>query len=87
MVSDGVLLRGDIERQNLATENYQLIPENPLTCDLYGLILPQGEPQWRSIVNDFIDSDPDREIKDKWTDRYSDRALADADYCLNRRQD
>ena len=85
-VSDGVLLLGEIDRQNLAQENYRLIPENPLTCDLYGLILPQGEPQWRSLVNDFIDSDLDQKIKDKWTENYSDRALADADFCLNRRQ-
>lgn len=85
-VSDGVLLLGEIDRQNKKRENYQLIPENPLTCDFYGLILPQGEPQWRRLVNDFIDSQQDLKIKNKWVNDYSDRTLSDADYCLNRRQ-
>ena len=85
MVSDGILLLGEIDRQNKEIENYRLIPENPLTCDFYGLILPKGEPQWRRLVNDFIDSEKDLEIKNKWVKKYSDRALSDADYCLNRR--
>ena len=41
--SDGVLLSGELARQSLAPENYQLIPEEPLTCDFYGLILPVGD--------------------------------------------
>lgn len=83
-VSDGVLLMGEINRQNLVKENYQLIPKNPLTCDLYGLILPEGEREWQNLVNNFIDSKQDMELRDKWVENYSTQALSDADYCLNR---
>lgn len=86
-VSDGVLLSGELARQNLASENYQLIPEQPLTCDLYGLILPQGESNWNSLVNDFLDLDRVKQIDKTWFKDYSEQALADADYCLNRRKE
>ena len=85
-VSDGVLLSGELTRQNLALQNYQLIPEQPLTCDLYGLIFPRGESKWNGLVNDFIDSDRARDIDKVWLGDYSEQALADADYCLNRRK-
>lgn len=85
-VSDGVLLSGELARQNLASEDYQLIPEQPLTCDLYGLILPQGQSKWNSLVNDFLDLDRVKNIDKVWFKDYSEQALADADYCLNRRK-
>ena len=85
-VSDGVLLSGELARQNLVSENYQLIPEQPLTCDLYGLILPNGESKWNSLINDFLDLDQVKEVEKVWLKDYSNQALADADYCLNRRK-
>ncbi len=84
--SDGVLLTGELTRQNLALEDYQLIPKQPLTCDLYGLILPKGESKWSSLVNDFLDLDRVKEVEKVWFKNYSTQALADADYCLNRRK-
>ena len=85
-VSDGVLLLGELARQNLASEDYQLLPEQPLTCDLYGLILPQGQSEWNSLVNKFIDQDQTREVGDEWLKDYLEQALSDADYCLNQRK-
>ncbi len=86
-VSDGVLLSGEIDRQNLAPENYQLIPEEPLTCDFYGLILPKGEPQWRNLVNAFLRSEQQRKQGIKWLGDYYPKTLSDVDYCLNRKKD
>ena len=83
-VSDGVLLSGEIERQNLARENYQLIPEDPLTCDFYGLILPKGDSQWRTLVNTFLRSEQQRQKRLEWLGDYFPQTLSDADYCLNR---
>ena len=83
-VSDEVLLSGEIERQNLARENYQLIPEQPLTCDFYGLILPKGEDQWLDLVNVFLRSPQYRKLQNEWLGDYIPQALSDADYCLNR---
>ncbi|MDJ0747611.1 MAG: alpha/beta hydrolase [Xenococcaceae cyanobacterium MO_167.B27] len=85
-VSDGVLLSGEIARQNLAQENYQLIPEEPLTCDFYGLILPQGDSQWRGTVNTFIRSQEAKQLQDKWLGEYFSQAVSDIDYCLNKRK-
>ena len=85
-VSDTVLLSGEIEQQNLAQENYQLIPQNPLTCDFYGLILPKDDPQWSDEVNIFIRTKQQRSVFDKWLGGYIPQALSDADYCLNRRK-
>ena len=83
-VSDGVLLSGEIERQNLAREDYQLIPKQPLTCDFYGLILPEGDPQWRHLVNTFLRSEQQRRKRIEWLRDYFPQTLFDADYCLNR---
>ncbi|WP_238568953.1 alpha/beta hydrolase [Xenococcus sp. PCC 7305] len=85
-VSDTILLSGEIDQQNLLRENYQLIPDNPLTCDFYGLILPQNDPQWRNAVNSFLRTKQQRNVFEKWFGDYLPQALSDTDYCLNRRK-
>ena len=85
-VSDGILLLGEIDRQNLPSENYQLIPDKPLTCDFYGLILPKGDRRWRDTVNGFLRSQRERTLFEKWLGSYFPQALSDADYCLNQRK-
>lgn len=82
-INDGVLLQGEIERQNLPFKNYLLTPEQPLSCNFYGLILPEGQNNWKSLVNDFIAS-KNRVIQNQWFQDYSTQTLSDADYCLNR---
>ena len=82
-ISDGVLLQGEIEQQNLPLKNYLLTPEQPLTCNFYGLILPEGQSKWKSLVNDFI-AEKNRQIQNQWLQDYSAQTLSDADYCLNR---
>jgi predicted dienelactone hydrolase len=82
-ISDGVLLQGEIEQQNLPLKNYLLTPEQPLTCNFYGLILPEGQSKWKSLVNDFI-AEKNRQIQNQWFRDYSAQTLSDADYCLNR---
>ncbi len=39
MVSDGILLRAQAQQQGLSSSEYPLIPEIPLSCDRYGMIL------------------------------------------------
>ncbi|MGK7949937.1 MAG: alpha/beta hydrolase [Xenococcaceae cyanobacterium] len=85
-VSDTALLSGAMNQQNLAVENYQLIPEYPLTCDFYGLILPKDDLQWRNTVNAFLRTERQRTVLDKWLVDYLPQALSDADYCLNRKR-
>ena len=85
-VSDGVLLTGAIDRQGASRANYHTIPQNPLTCDYYGLILPQGDPKWLDTVNHFIHDRDSKPAFDRWLGNYYDRAVADLDYCQNRRE-
>ncbi|MDJ0596841.1 MAG: transporter substrate-binding domain-containing protein [Pleurocapsa sp. MO_226.B13] len=86
MVSDRVLLTGEIDRQGLNKHNYQTIPEQPLTCDYYGLILPTGDPQWRNTVNTFIRDRAAKQVFDNWLGEYYQNAIADLDYCQNQRE-
>ncbi|GAB4536946.1 MAG: hypothetical protein Tsb0014_25170 [Pleurocapsa sp.] len=83
MASDRVLLTGEIHRQKLDKNNYQTIPEYPLTCDYYGLILPTGDPQWRNTVNTFIRDRSAKQVFDEWLGEYYQNAIADLDYCQN----
>ena len=61
-----------------------IIPKQPLTCDFYGLILPEGDPQWRHLVNTFLRSEQQRRKRIEWLRDYFPQTLFDADYCLNR---
>ena len=56
MVSEGILLRAEAQRQELSSSNYPLIPETPLTCDRYGMIVSGNDPQWQEFVNSVINS-------------------------------
>ena len=87
LASDRVLLTGEIDRQGLKREDYQTIPEHPLTCDYYGLILPLGDSQWRDTVNTFIRDRTSKRVFDKWLGDYYPQAVSDLDYCQNRREE
>lgn len=65
-VSDGILLIAEVERQNLPLQNYTLIPEQPLTCDRYGMILPANDPEWRNVVNSVIESSEAKQLLSRW---------------------
>jgi polar amino acid transport system substrate-binding protein len=66
MVSDGILLRSEAQRQNLPRQSYLLIPETPLSCDRYGMILPKGDTEWQSFVNSAILSPEAKVLLRKW---------------------
>ncbi|MDJ0680215.1 MAG: amino acid ABC transporter substrate-binding protein [Xenococcaceae cyanobacterium MO_167.B52] len=65
-VSDDVLLLGEIVIQNLYLEEYEFIPQFPLTCDYYGLIIPKNDGQWRDLVNSVIDSQETEKVFTEW---------------------
>jgi polar amino acid transport system substrate-binding protein len=66
MVSDGILLRAEAQQQNLSLANYPLIPEQSLTCDTYGMLLPQGDRSWQDFVNSVITSPESKAILNQW---------------------
>lgn len=64
---DGILLLGEAVLQDLSLgKNYLLVPEYPLSCEYYGLILPQGDSQWRNLVNSVIESERSQPIYKAW---------------------
>jgi polar amino acid transport system substrate-binding protein len=55
--SDGILLVGEATLLGLALdEDYLIVPNRPLTCEYYGIILPKNNPQWQTIVNETIEA-------------------------------
>ncbi len=53
--SDGLLLVGEVLRNpSISTQDYALVPQEPLTCEFYGMILPQGDLSWINTVNSLI---------------------------------
>lgn len=59
---DGILSIATAQQQNLPPTRYTLIPDSPLTCDPYGMILPANDVQWQDTVNDFISSPAFRQL-------------------------
>ncbi|MEL7034899.1 MAG: amino acid ABC transporter substrate-binding protein [Cyanobacteria bacterium J06592_8] len=53
--SDGLLLVGEVLRQpEVSKADYALVPQEPLTCEFYGMILPSGDIAWLNTINSLI---------------------------------
>ncbi|MDJ0708586.1 MAG: transporter substrate-binding domain-containing protein, partial [Leptolyngbyaceae cyanobacterium MO_188.B28] len=81
--SDGILSAGEVLRQNLSPENYTFLPDFPLTCQFYGLVLPAGDPDWQNTVNQFLASEASLRVSDQWFSNVFQGQLDQLDYCLN----
>lgn len=81
--SDGVLLVGELTRQQLQTEGFTLVPERPLTCEFYGHIVPANDPEWDRAIRDFLRED-DLQLSKKWTESLSFDLIEELDRCFNR---
>lgn len=79
--SDGILLTGELLQHNLPMTDFRLVPERPLTCDFYGLILPQDDPEWVRAVNTFQRSGPARSLRQEWFNEVSPTALSTLSLC------
>jgi polar amino acid transport system substrate-binding protein len=66
MISDGILLRAEAQQQGLFLSEYPLIPEVPLTCDRYGMIIHSNDPQWQEFINSVINSPEAIALADEW---------------------
>jgi ABC-type amino acid transport substrate-binding protein len=82
-ISDDILIEGEIARQNLSRDNFILLPEQPLTCEFYGLILPEGNREWDLFVNAFI-RETALDLSRKWLTEFSgEDVLTSFNRCLN----
>ncbi|MDY7020539.1 MAG: alpha/beta hydrolase [Cyanobacteriota bacterium] len=82
--NDGILTLGELFRQRLPIDNYVLVPEKPLTCDFYGLILPNNDIEWQRKVNGFIDSQQAEQVWEGWFTFAFPYVLLNLDSCVNR---
>lgn len=77
---DGILLLGAATSLNMSlSRDFILLPETPLTCERYGLILPKNDPDWKALIDRVITSSEEREIIGDW--------FAVADRFINNRSD
>ena len=80
--NDGILLLGESTRLNLAPkQNFSLVPQKPLTCEEYGLILPKNDFSWRSLINSTINSTQDAKILKEWFSILVDDLVTNERYC------
>ncbi|MDJ0553524.1 MAG: alpha/beta hydrolase [Microcoleaceae cyanobacterium MO_207.B10] len=86
LANDGILSLGELVRQNLDINNYKLVPEEPLTCDFYGMIIPNNDSQWQTKINSFIDGEKSRPIDEKWFKDLFPYQLEGLDFCVNQRK-
>ena len=66
MVSDGILLKAEAQRQELAAAEYVLEPETPLTCDRYGMIIQSNDRGWQDFINSVIDRPEAEALSNIW---------------------
>jgi polar amino acid transport system substrate-binding protein len=67
--NDGILLLGESMAQRLPlgeNDNFILAPDPPFTCERYGLIIPQNDPDWQNFVNTSINLDRKKVIINEW---------------------
>lgn len=81
-IDDGILLAGEIQRQGRSPQDYAIVPDRPLSCQYYGLILPGDDAEWTDAVNDFIDRDRTRQIRRTWLSDFFPAAISTLNACL-----
>lgn len=81
MVSDGILLRAEAQQLGLSATEYPLIPETPLTCDRYGMIIKGNDPQWQDFINSVINSPESTELYNSWFGQLFSSTKAAEDFC------
>jgi predicted dienelactone hydrolase/ABC-type amino acid transport substrate-binding protein len=84
LAGDGILLMTTLGQTKLPGNPFTLVPERPLTCDAYGLILPQGDRPWENTVNRILGSEAARQVWDKWFKNLYPYIYLNIDYCADR---
>ena len=80
-VSDSILSTQEIQRQGLVADDYALLPKRPLTCDYYGMLLPDNDPQWQNTINGFLNSQTLKQANTRWLGEFSEEILSAVDSC------
>ena len=82
-VGDGILSYGEVLLEQRSFDGFSLFPDLPLTCDFYGLVLPNDDLEWRTVINQFLVSDVENAVSDKWFATLYPETLDKTAFCLN----
>ncbi|WP_041933908.1 amino acid ABC transporter substrate-binding protein [Gloeothece verrucosa] len=66
VVSDGILLVGEIVRQGNEPRDFEIMPNVPMTTELYACILPKNNPEWQEFVDQTISSQNNAQLQQRW---------------------
>jgi len=81
--NDGILLLGEATLTGIPIgddSDLTIVPEIPLTCERYGLILPQDE-NWVNLVNSVLNSDAFRRVRRDWFISLAEESLLPLQQC------
>ncbi|NCO75170.1 MAG: amino acid ABC transporter substrate-binding protein [Cyanobacteria bacterium] len=82
--NDGILLIGESLAQQILIGNnqeYVLIPQPPFTCEKYGLILPNNDPNWENFVNSVLNSQEKKQVINNWFNTINNDSLSNQENC------
>lgn len=82
-VGDGILTYATLALEGQSLADFSLAPAQPLACEFYGLALPDNDGAWRTLVNQYLDSDQAKAVSDQWFADLYPAILNQADTCLN----
>ena len=68
IASDGILLLGELWNQGHEFDAFRLVPNQPLTFENYGCILPLDSQEWGTLVNQTITSPENTDLWNQWFD-------------------
>ncbi|MEB3160069.1 MAG: transporter substrate-binding domain-containing protein, partial [Synechocystis sp.] len=66
VVSDGILLVGELIKEGKNPKDYALGPYQPMTTELYGCMLPKGDEDWKKFVDGAIASEENHDLLEEW---------------------
>ncbi|EDX83813.1 conserved hypothetical protein [Synechococcus sp. PCC 7335] len=87
VASDGILSISELLRQNLSLADYAVVPERPLTCEFYGLALPNNDQEWQTMINNFLRDTHIERLEQEVPTPLLAGQIETLDYCLNRAPD
>ena len=82
--NDSILLIGESVAEKFPLgENtgYVLTPNNSLSCEQYGFILPVDNPEWKNLVNSVINSPEKTQVFQNWFQIFSSQFLGNVYTC------
>ena len=66
VVSDGILLIGELVKNGKDPRQFTLTPRQPITTELYGCILPKDNGEWKQVVDAVIASEENHDLQEEW---------------------